>query len=83
MDPENLPDPVKNLIGKTFLFLVCVEQEHIWAGKEIFKVFKVLSNGGLLEEQLLEFSGDMVNAASMVSGDEVTYKLKSLFNDIR
>lgn len=83
MDPKNLPDPVKNLIGKTFLFLVCVEQEHIWAGKEIFKVFKVLSNGGLLEEQLLEFSGDMVNAASMVSGDEVTYKLKSLFNDIR
>ena len=71
MDPENLPEPVKNLIGKTFLFLVWVEKEHISDGKEVYKVWKVLCKGGLLEEQLLEYSADIVNPASIESADQV------------
>ncbi|KAL9840537.1 putative nucleic acid-binding, replication factor A [Arabidopsis thaliana] len=72
-DPHNLPNPVKNLIGKTFLFLVWVEKENIFDGKEIYKVSKVLLNDGLLEEQLLEDSAEHVNSSSIVSGDQVMY----------
>ncbi|KAG7583611.1 Nucleic acid-binding OB-fold [Arabidopsis suecica] len=70
-DPDNIPDAVRNLIGRTFLFLVCVEKENIWDGKEIYKVSKVLQKDGLLlEEQLLEDSQEVVNPASIVSGDQ-------------
>jgi len=41
-DPEHLPDSVKNLIGKTFMFLVWVEKDNILDGKGIYKVSKVL-----------------------------------------
>ncbi|EOA15316.1 hypothetical protein CARUB_v100277371mg, partial [Capsella rubella] len=66
-DPENLPEPLTNLIGKTFLFLLCVEKENIWDGKEIYKVSKALLKHGLLEEELLEYSTEMSNAASIES----------------
>jgi replication factor A1 len=70
-DPDDLPDALKNLYGKTFLFLVSIEKENIWDGKEIYKVTKVLLKNGLLEEELLEDSTDVVNPASIVSGDQV------------
>ncbi|KAG7636082.1 hypothetical protein ISN45_At02g006750 [Arabidopsis thaliana x Arabidopsis arenosa] len=76
-DPHNLPNPVKNLIGKTFLFLVWVEKENIFDGKEIYKVSKVLLNDGLLEEQLLEDSAEHVNSSSIVSGDQVSLMLEN------
>ncbi|CAB91582.1 putative protein [Arabidopsis thaliana] len=77
VDPENLPEPVKNLIGKTFLFLVWVEKEHISDGKEVYKVWKVLCKGGLLEEQLLEYSADIVNPASIESADQPQLMLEN------
>ncbi|KAL9858774.1 putative nucleic acid-binding, replication factor A [Arabidopsis thaliana] len=72
-DPEDLSDSVKNLIGKTFLFLVCVEKDNILDGKEIYKVSKVLLKDGLIEEQLLEDFAEHVNSASIVSGDQVIH----------
>ncbi|KAL9281182.1 putative nucleic acid-binding, replication factor A [Arabidopsis thaliana] len=66
-DLEDLPDSVKNLIGKTFLFLVWVEKDNISDGKEIYKVSKVLLKDGLLEKQLQEDSAEHVNPASIVS----------------
>jgi replication factor A1 len=50
---------------------VSIEKENIWDGKEIYKVTKVLLKNGLLEEELLEDSTDVVNPASIVSGDQV------------
>ncbi|XP_020872412.1 uncharacterized protein LOC110226118 [Arabidopsis lyrata subsp. lyrata] len=76
-DPENIPDAVRNLFGRTFLSLVSVEKENIWDGKEIYKVSKVLQKDGLLlEEQLLEDSQELVNHASIVSGDQVPLMLE-------
>lgn len=74
MDPENLPIPIKNLAGKTFQFLVCVQKENISDGKDSYRVAKILSNDGLREEHELEESTDMVNPASIVSGDQVFLK---------
>ncbi|XP_019086509.1 PREDICTED: uncharacterized protein LOC109126959 [Camelina sativa] len=70
IDPENLSDLVKSLIGKTYLFLVNVENANIWDGKDTYKISKVLLKYGLIEEQLLENSFDNVNAPSIVSGDQ-------------
>ncbi|XP_010511144.1 PREDICTED: uncharacterized protein LOC104787304 [Camelina sativa] len=70
IDPENLPDPVKSLIGKTYLFLVNVEKANIFDGKDYYKVSKVLLKDGLLDEQLLEHSSDTLNATSNVSCDQ-------------
>ena len=55
--------------SKTFLCLVWVEKEHISDGEE---VYKVLCQGGLLEEHLFEYSADMVNPASIVSAGQVS-----------
>ena len=70
-DPNNLPDTLKNLYGKTFLFSVSIEKENTWDGKEIYNVSKVLLKDGLHEEELLEDPTDMINPASIVSGDQV------------
>ncbi|XP_006303531.2 replication protein A 70 kDa DNA-binding subunit B, partial [Capsella rubella] len=77
-DPENLPEPLTNLIGKTFLFLLCVEKENIWDGKEIYKVSKALLKHGLLEEELLEYSTEMSNAASIESGEKGILMLENI-----
>ncbi|XP_019096477.1 PREDICTED: uncharacterized protein LOC109130858 [Camelina sativa] len=69
-DPENLPDPVKSLIGKTYLFLVNIKKANIFDGKDNYKVSKVLLKDGLLDKQLLENSSETLNATSTVSGDQ-------------
>ncbi|XP_010445118.1 PREDICTED: uncharacterized protein LOC104727740 [Camelina sativa] len=77
VDPENLLDPVKSLIGKTYLFLVNVEKANIWDGKDTYKVSKVLVKDGLIEEQLLENSSENVNATSIVYGDQGVLMLEN------
>ncbi|EOA39394.1 hypothetical protein CARUB_v10012482mg, partial [Capsella rubella] len=74
-DPENIPDQIRNLIGKTFAFLVCVGREKIWDGKDSYRVTKLLSKDGLLAEQMQEESDEIVNPASIVSGDQVPLSL--------
>ncbi|EOA22738.1 hypothetical protein CARUB_v10003444mg [Capsella rubella] len=70
-DPNNLPDPLNNLIGKTFLFLVCIERENIWDGKEIYRVSKALLKHGVLPEELLEYSTEMFRETSIESADKL------------
>lgn len=62
---------MRNLIGKTFAFLVCVEKENVVDGKDSFRVSKLLSKDGFLAEQALKDSSEMVNPNSIISGDEV------------
>jgi replication factor A1 len=45
--------------------------------KEIYKVSKVLLKDGLLDDQLLEDSAEIVNAASIVSGDQVPLMIEN------
>jgi len=59
------------LVGKTFLFLVSVEKENIWDGKDSFKGTRLLSTDGLYGDEVLEDSDYSVNPASIVSGDQV------------
>ncbi|XP_010471217.1 PREDICTED: uncharacterized protein LOC104751038 [Camelina sativa] len=68
---EDLPEAIKNVIGKIFVFLVCVERENIWDGKDSYRVTKILSKDGLLAEQITEESNEILNPSSFVSGDQV------------
>ncbi|XP_010434877.1 PREDICTED: uncharacterized protein LOC104718765 [Camelina sativa] len=69
-NPEDLSDAIKNVIGKTFVFLVCVERENIWDGKDSYMVTKILPKDGLLAEQITEESNEIVNPSSIISGDQ-------------
>ncbi|XP_019097391.1 PREDICTED: replication protein A 70 kDa DNA-binding subunit B-like [Camelina sativa] len=51
-DPDNLPDDIKNLVGKTFQFLVSVESENLWNELDIYKVSRVLVNDGVPDDDL-------------------------------
>lgn len=80
-----MSEPLRNLIGKTFAFLVCVEKQNICDGKDSYRVAKVLCQDGLLAgkaiedtaemvdptEQPTEDSAEMVNPSTIVSGDQV------------
>lgn len=47
-DPELLPQPVKDIVGKTFKFGVAIEKENVSYGVETYKVLKVWSMNNLL-----------------------------------
>ncbi|XP_023634269.1 replication factor A protein 1 [Capsella rubella] len=68
---DDVPDQIKGLVGKTFLFLLTVGKENIWGGKDSYKVSKVLQMNGLITEEMSEESLDMVNPAAIVSGDQL------------
>ncbi|EOA28640.1 hypothetical protein CARUB_v10024862mg, partial [Capsella rubella] len=70
-NPEDLPDQLKNIVGKTFLFLVNVASENIFDGKDAYRVSKVLCKNGLLPEAASEASLEHVDPASIVSGDQL------------
>ncbi|XP_023641962.1 uncharacterized protein LOC17893286 [Capsella rubella] len=74
-NPDDIPDQLKNLVGKTFLFLVAIGKENIWGGKDTYKVSKVLQKDGLLVEETPQESTEMMNPATIVSGDQllITY----------
>ncbi|XP_010431203.2 PREDICTED: replication protein A 70 kDa DNA-binding subunit B-like [Camelina sativa] len=74
-DPENLPDPINNVIGKTYLFLVCVEKANILDGKDSYKVAKVLLNDGTLGEESMLESQETINSDSIVSGEQMQLML--------
>jgi len=59
-DPDNIPGSIKNLIGKTYQYLVCVENENVWNGLDTYKVSRVLAYGGLGEEEIPDDSIDQV-----------------------
>lgn len=42
-DPSIIPEALKSLVGKTYLFLVSIETDNISGGNDIFKVTKVWS----------------------------------------
>ncbi|KAL9812023.1 putative nucleic acid-binding, replication factor A [Arabidopsis thaliana] len=59
-DSDNIPGSIKNLIGKTYQYLVCVENENVWNGLDTYKVSRVLAYDGLGEEEIPDDSIDQV-----------------------
>ena len=42
-DPKNLSPSIKNLVGKTFQLLVCVENDNFFGSNDTYRVGMVLS----------------------------------------
>ncbi|EOA22290.1 hypothetical protein CARUB_v10002888mg, partial [Capsella rubella] len=68
-NPKDVPVQIKGFVGKTYVFLLTMGKENIWGGKDTYKLSKVLQKNGLPTEEMSEESLDMVNPATIVSGD--------------
>ncbi|KAF8048697.1 hypothetical protein N665_2430s0002 [Sinapis alba] len=67
-DSELLPQPIKDIVGKTFKFGVAIENENIAYGVEIYKVLNVWSMNNLL---MVGSQSDTISAleTTLTSGD--------------
>ncbi|CAA7018633.1 unnamed protein product [Microthlaspi erraticum] len=63
-DPDQMPDSLRNLVGKTFEFLVGVEKEHISYGNDTYKVHKVHTGEGIVKK---DSSHDVISRVDTVS----------------
>lgn len=70
-NPEEIPDPINDLVGKTFQFLLCLENENVLGGYDTFRVAQVWSANNITE-MVLEDSDNYVDPNSIVSGDQVS-----------
>lgn len=65
-----LPQPVKDIVGKTFKFGVAIEKENVSYGGDTYKVLKVWSTNNLL---VASFQSETFSAleTTFTSGDAV------------
>ncbi|AEE32871.1 Nucleic acid-binding, OB-fold-like protein [Arabidopsis thaliana] len=70
-EPQPLPDVVKNIIGKTYQFLVCVEQDNISRGNDEYKVAEVLTSQNINQALPINDSVNPVDHSSISSNDQV------------
>ncbi|XP_024004937.1 uncharacterized protein LOC112082078 [Eutrema salsugineum] len=67
-DLNVIPDALKNLIGKTFQFLICVEKENLYGGSNTYKVRKVWKGNDVLSADEVNESDDMGDESLLLSG---------------
>ncbi|KAG7584110.1 hypothetical protein ISN44_As08g035960 [Arabidopsis suecica] len=70
-DPLPVPDIVKNIIGKTYQFVVLIEQDNISRGNDEYKVNEVLTSQNLNQADLKAEVDYPVDLSSMSSSDQV------------
>ncbi|EFH57028.1 predicted protein [Arabidopsis lyrata subsp. lyrata] len=80
-DPLPLPDVVKNIIGKTYQFALCVEQDNISRGNDEYKVSEVLTSQNLNHPALEPEVDYPVDLSSMSSSDQVLMLTNSSHHD--
>ncbi|CAL9238303.1 unnamed protein product, partial [Arabidopsis halleri] len=80
-DPLPVPDVVKNIIGKTYQFALCVEQDNISRGNDEYKVSEVLTSQNLNHPALEPEVDYPVDFSSMSSSDQVLMLTNSSHND--
>ncbi|XP_019099607.1 PREDICTED: uncharacterized protein LOC104783613 [Camelina sativa] len=76
-DPDNLPDDIKNLVGKTFQFLVSIESENLWNELNIYKVSRVLVNDGVPDDDINDDSNGGDNPPDDSTGYQASLCLTS------
>ncbi|XP_019091495.1 PREDICTED: uncharacterized protein LOC104742376 [Camelina sativa] len=69
-DPENVPDPIKNLIGKTFQLCLAIGKENIYGRYDTYKVAKVWSDVDMGWAINSEGSESSVDANTIPSANE-------------
>lgn len=73
-DPENLPEGLEALCGKTFQFVIAVDKANLGGGHSTYKVVNVLSALGIIEEsEALTDSARDVTPSELLSGEQVMH----------
>ncbi|XP_020879723.1 uncharacterized protein LOC110228021 [Arabidopsis lyrata subsp. lyrata] len=70
-DPTNLPGPVKDLVGKTFQFVLSIGKENINETDDTYKVFNVWLGNDLYDLDNVEESENQIDQANDLSIDQV------------
>ncbi|XP_024015887.1 uncharacterized protein LOC112089142 [Eutrema salsugineum] len=73
-EPDVLPDALQNLIGKTFQFLIFVEKENIYGGRNTYKVGKVWKGNDVLSADEVNESEDMGDQSWLLSDAISSYE---------
>ncbi|KAG7589037.1 hypothetical protein ISN44_As07g013540 [Arabidopsis suecica] len=69
-DPTNLPGPVKDLVGKTFQFVLSIGKENINETDDTYKVFNVWLGNDLYDLDNVEESENQIDQANDLSIDQ-------------
>lgn len=73
-DPTDLPQPIKDLVGKSFCFGVTLGSENVSKGTETFLVSQVCSGDKILQiESNSEPITHVTDGSSIMSGGEVKF----------
>ncbi|CAA7014722.1 unnamed protein product [Microthlaspi erraticum] len=76
-DPEDLPEGLQALCGKTFQFVIAVDKANLGGGHGTYKVIKVLSTLGMIDEsQAYTESAKDVTPSELISGDQSVLMLE-------
>ena len=74
-DPEDLPQPIRDLVGKSFCFGLTLGSENVSAESEMFLVSQVLSVDKILQiKKNSEPITHVTDGSSIMSGGEVYFE---------
>ncbi|CAF1967821.1 unnamed protein product [Brassica napus] len=63
-DPDLLPEPIRDLVGKSFCFGISVSSDNVTNGAEIFKVLEVWSGDKILQVESQSEPNSMIGTSS-------------------
>ncbi|OAO94829.1 hypothetical protein AXX17_AT5G29540 [Arabidopsis thaliana] len=74
-DPAKPPPFIKNLVGKTFQLLVCVENDNLSGSNDTYRIGKVWSGVANVKIEDPNDSEGTINPDHLISGSEAMYLL--------
>ncbi|KAL9281036.1 putative nucleic acid-binding, replication factor A [Arabidopsis thaliana] len=78
-DPAKLPPFIKNLVGKTFQLLVCVENDNLSGSNDTYRIGKVWSGVANVKIEDPNDSEGTINPDQLISGSEVEIYIDFVF----
>jgi len=78
-DPAKLPPFIKNLVGKTFQLLVCVENDNLFGSNDTYRIGKVWSGVANVKIEDPNDSEGTINPDQLISGSEVEIYIDFVF----
>ena len=63
-DPDQLPEPIRDLVGKSFCFGISVSSDNVTNGAETFKVLEVWSGNEILQVESQSEPNSMIGTSS-------------------
>jgi len=78
-DPAKPPPFIKNLVGKTFQLLVCVENDNLSGSNDTYRIGKIWSGVANVKIEDPNDSEGTINPDHLISGSEVEIYIDFVF----